>query len=259
MADKKKEDFLKDTISKDLKEAEIAVLSKTLDVKESFTTEINPEQRMKKVKTKKWFKLKLLLWIVGILILFMIIGSVFVYFYYVAPFWASKPYMEKIELTDTLAEDHISYIINEIGGYKLHDAPLGGTQAQMELYIVDTMRKYTITVQDRVSKTFVGDASDPDLRINVEERTIINLYNSEDIVAETKRLVDTGSINIEALKDESVLASKGYKPIYDQISGQKISGRSLLKMSSGIKKIFYFFAVMIIFFIGAWYLWKTRS
>ncbi|MBW3014681.1 hypothetical protein KY335_05585, partial [Candidatus Woesearchaeota archaeon] len=138
MADKKKEDFLKDTISKDLKEAEIAVLSKTLDVKESFTTEINPEQRMKKVKTKKWFKLKLLLWIVGILILFMIIGSVFVYFYYVAPFWASKPYMEKIELTDTLTEDHISYIINEIGGYKLHDAPLGGTQAQMELYIVDT-------------------------------------------------------------------------------------------------------------------------
>lgn len=259
MADKKKSEFLKETISKDIREAEMSTLSKTLGVKESFTSEINPEQRMRKIKRKKISRMKILLTILGIVILVLLIGSVFVYFVYIAPFWITKPAVEKIELTDTLAEEHFNYIFNEIGAYKLHDAPLGGTPAQIELYIVNIMKRYTVTIPDRKATTFLGTAPDPDIRISINEKELIELYNAEDVAAKAKELVEANSIAIERIKDEAVLASKGYKAVYDKISGEKIRGSSLLKISSGIKRILYLIAVLIVCGIGSWYLIKTRK
>lgn len=259
MAGKKKSDFLKETISKDLKEAEVSDLGKKLDVKDSFTAEINPEQRMRKIKKKKKFRLKLLLTVIAAIILVLVVGGVFAYFFYVSPFWISKPFVEKIELNDTLTEDHINYIANEIGVYKLHSAPLGGTSAQIELSVTDIAKSYTITVQDRKPVTLLGDASDPDIRIHLDEETLFELYRSEEIVSEAKAMVDAGEIEIEPVKDESVLASKGYKVLYDRISGEKIRGSSLLKMSSGLKRLLYFIAVVIVAGIGSWYLIRTRK
>jgi len=258
MADDKTE-FLSRTIAKDLNEAAISSFSTNLGVKQSFEEEINPEQKAQKLRLKKQARRKLILSIVSILVLLIVVGSVFVYFFYISPIFIAKPYIEKPFLSEdnpSIVSDHITYIVNELGGYKLHGGPFGGI-AQMELFFPDINKKFTITVDKHHIYTVGGDAPNPDIVLSATEQVFIDMFRAEDLMTKAKETVKLEMVQVDPIVDETVLAMKGYKAIYDALSGKIIGTSSLFKLTPAVKKLIYLISVIIVAILGIIYV--TRN
>ncbi|MBD3259036.1 hypothetical protein GF371_00215 [Candidatus Woesearchaeota archaeon] len=255
MADSKK-DFLRKTIEKDLNEAAISSFTGNVEAKKVFEEEINPEQKAQKLKLKKKARRKLIISIISIIIIIMIVSSVFVYFFYISPVFIRKPYIEKPVLSEEdpmITSEHITYIVNELGGYKLHGGPLGKA-AQMELFLSDINKRFTITVEDHNIFTVGGNAPNPDIRLNAPEEVFIDLIRAEDLMAKAKELVGLEIVSIDPLLDETVLAMKGYKAIYDTLSGKIIGTSSFFKLTPAVKKLIYLISVIIVAILGIIYI-----
>jgi len=250
-----KDDFLKKTFEKDLSEAAISTFSSNLEVKQNFEEEINPEQRAQKLRIKKKARRKLIITIAGVIVLLLILSTAFAYFFYISPVFIRKPILEKPQLNEespTLMSDHITYIVNELGGYKLHGGPLGNS-AQMELYLSDINKYFTITVNDHQIYTVGGEAPNPDVRFSAEEEVFIDMFKADDMIAEAKNMVELEIVEVDPVLDETVLAMKGYKAIYDNLSGKTIGTKSLFKLTPAIKKLIYLITVAIVAILGIIY------
>jgi hypothetical protein len=250
-----KQDFLKKTFQKDLSEASISTFSSNLGVKQTFEEEINPEQKAQKLRIKKKARRKLIITIVSAIIILLILTTAFAYFFYISPVFIRKPVIEKPQLnaeSPAIMSDHVTYIVNELGGYKLHGGPLGGV-AQMELFLSDINKYFTITVEKHKVYTVGGEAPNPDVRFSAKEKVFLDLFNAENMIEETKKLVELEIVEVDPLLDETVLAMKGYKAIYDNLSGKTIGTKSLFKLTPAIKKLIYLITVAIVAILGIIY------
>ncbi len=127
-----------------------------------------------------------------------------------------KSFIEKPPLEGEVNEQHISWIVNEIGAYKLHPS-ISGEEPEIEL--VSEGKTYTITTKDGKPVTAAGQAKNPDIRINASGSALIKMFTSVDARQEVVNLYNAGEITIEFLKDQAALALKGYKAIYDAVQG----------------------------------------
>ena len=157
--------------------------------------------------------------IIGII---LVLISTYLYFTLISPIGINKTTIEKPKLNPNseLESQHISYIVNEIGGFKLHNDPRNGQSSEIEFNIKNTDIYYTVKILDNIPATTTARASSPDLRITANKQQFIELINSEDITEKIVDLVSKGEIEIEVIADEASLALKGYKSIYDNIMKQ---------------------------------------
>ena len=115
---------------------------------------------------------------------------------------------------DPITTEHVNWVINELGGYKLHPS-LNGEPAEME--IVSGNSTFSATTQDGKIVTRAGRASNPDIRLIATHDALLRIFSASDIKSELATLYNEGSVTFELLKDEATLALKGYKGIYDEL------------------------------------------
>jgi hypothetical protein len=154
------------------------------------------------------------------IMMFVIAGALYAYFFIISPTFVTKPVIEKPTLsgTDPVEPEHIEYLVNELGAYKLHNPPLSNRTPVIELVISPGDLYFTVTVENNMPKTTPGRADDPDIRITGSREVVAQLLTAEDLPAEAKRLSDEGKISVEILKDITDLATMGYKSLYDELA-----------------------------------------
>jgi len=157
-----------------------------------------------------------------ILILSITAGAIF-YFKYISPISVKKPEIGlpgSLPLNSSSKETniesaHITYLVNEMGGYKLHNSPISGEKPLIEFKITDTNEVFRIIVENNLPKAVEVTSGSPDLRITAGSDTIKKIINSKNLTSDIVRYAEKGEILIVALKDDATLAVKGYKSIYD--------------------------------------------
>ena len=151
----------------------------------------------------------------GILLVLLVF---YVYFFIISPTFVSKPAMAKpaaLGANESVSTEHVEWIANEIGAYKLHPS-LGGEPAVLEL--VADNQVFSVTITNNKPVAAEGNAVSPDIRIKGSRQAIAALLETGDINAKAIEMYRQGLISIEMLKDETTLAAKGYKAIYDALN-----------------------------------------
>ena len=174
----------------------------------------------------------LLIILVSVCLVAMLIS--YTYFFMISPSFVDKPYIEKPEIKESMEkvlgsgdapisvmveEEHVEYIVNEIGGYKLHDNPLTGEPAVFEIAVTDTGQKFFIKIENNIPKTASGFSGQADLRISGKGKDILDLIDSTSFSQDIVNMVKDSRIMIVVLTDEKTLVMKGYKGVYDKITG----------------------------------------
>ncbi|MBI4018920.1 MAG: hypothetical protein HY364_01555 [Candidatus Aenigmarchaeota archaeon] len=155
--------------------------------------------------------------IFGAIIALLVGGIGYIYFGVISPS-SEKPSIEKPILLEgqDISEEHVSWLANELGAYKIHNS-LSGEAAEIEIFVEGTA--FTVTNSGNSPSATKGNAANPDIRITADKASFAELINSENINSKIAQLYASGKIGVEILKDEATLALKGYKAVYDQISG----------------------------------------
>lgn len=147
----------------------------------------------------------------------LLILAGYAYFFIISPTFVSKPQLEKPAVplpNEAVGTEHVQWIINEMGGYKLHDS-LSGEEPKIEIVVAN--QSFYATVNEHNVLVLKGDSEEPDIRIRASKEVVTQLLSSDNFTGDAKRLQEEGSISIEILKDEVALATKGYKALYDEL------------------------------------------
>ncbi|MEA2036638.1 MAG: hypothetical protein U9O94_03965 [Nanoarchaeota archaeon] len=182
-------------------------------------------------KKSKW-KERLYKFFVYFMVLISVVLVVVVFFgaYYfvIAPTMIQKPFvmkpalpsdaLERVENGEqVIKQDHINYLINELGAYKLHK-PFGKEDPPViEFVITDIGQRYYTYVNKNEPVTKKGNPKKEDIIIKGSQKTIINILESNGITAAVKEAEQNGEIIVELKSDMKTLATKGYLSIYDNI------------------------------------------
>ncbi len=159
--------------------------------------------------------------IVSLIAIALIAGSVSTYLF-VLPSFITKPVIEKpsIDSNATISSDHVSYVANELSAYKLTKS-LAGEDPEVEVVVTDAAlgitQTFSVTVKDNVPSASLGNAKNPDIRISTSRDAFATLLSASDFNKQIVDLYKEGKIEVQLLKDELTLISKGYKAIYDQL------------------------------------------
>jgi hypothetical protein len=156
---------------------------------------------------------------IAIGIVAILIFIAFMYFFVVSPTFVMKPNLTKIALVSPsdIGSDHVNWLLNEVGAYKLHPYLLFGEPPVIESVITDQNRKFTTTVIDNYPTTVGGAANNPDIRFSMNSADFMTLYAAPDVLAKAQEMRRSGLIKVEILKDDFTMAMKGYKAIYDSL------------------------------------------
>ena len=187
------------------------------------------------MKTWKWTLLIIILLIIAICCYF--------YFTYVSPAFVEKPLVEKPVFTQTnnqtdqvvIEEEHIEYLVTEIGAYNLHEDPLTKEPAVIEINVTDNGMRYAVTIVDNVPEVRIGKAVNPDIRLHTPQSELIDLLSAkEDFEQLVVDKATEGTLWVEILVDEKTLAIKGYKGIYDTLNKDAdiaLTGNSICELN----------------------------
>ena len=153
-------------------------------------------------------------------VIIVIILAVIAYFYFgiISPV-ATKPALQKplLKAGEPVKNEHINWIVNELGGYKLHPS-LSGEPPEIEVLVADMTFAVT-TVKGRTSAR-EGPATNPDIVIKAPYDAVVRIFASDNLLKEISNLYNEGTVTFELLKDQATLALKGYKGIYDELQGK---------------------------------------
>jgi len=198
-------EHLKTQSFKQMKEDLLKVGWPEEDLKNAFN-EVSPP-------IKKWKIIS-----VSVAILFVLIG-LYAYFFIISPAFVSKPNMEKPEMNmsnDSLQQgvvksEHLIFLLNEMGAYKLHNSITGGKPL---ISFSLNNQQYYFTIKNNNIIPAV-DLSNPDIKIETDSNTVIQIYNSTNIEETVLTNYNNGNIKVQLLTDIATLALKGYKSLYD--------------------------------------------
>jgi len=164
--------------------------------------------------------------IIAVVVVIGVFGGA--YFFVIAPNLISKPFIEKPSLPgDAVSKindgevviglDHINYVVNEIGSYKLHN-PFGTKNYPiMEFVLTDVNGRFYTYVKDNIPITKEGNAKNEDIIIKGSQETVFNILQSEDVLVAVKEAKDNGRVQVTLVADMATLARKGYLSLYDSL------------------------------------------
>ena len=195
---------------------------------------ISTKRAKSKMAKKKKSKLKEKLhWISGhimavIAIILVIVAFGGAYYFVIAPNMVSKPFIEKPSLPEdglskiglgekVIGSEHINYVINEIGAYKLRKKFGTKDYPIMEFFLTDINVRYYSYVKDNIPATKKGNAKNEDIIIEGSQEVVFNILKSDDVLIAVKEAKDNEDIQVEIVSDMKNLAIKGYLSIYDSL------------------------------------------
>jgi hypothetical protein len=170
--------------------------------------------------------MKKIWWIVIVVFLVLILGGAIFYFTQINNIFAKKELLEKPEidfdllLSDPTAqiiyEEHVEYLANEMGSYKLHK--YGEEDAVIIFEMIDIDKKIAL-IKNEESYATEDIPSKYDLVVKSDQRSAGEIIESEDVSAAIVEYVEAGKIEVEVISDETTLAMKGFLAVYEEIMG----------------------------------------
>jgi hypothetical protein len=165
------------------------------------------------------------------LFILLMLGVGYFYFFQISPTFVNKPQMEKpldLENNDSTNFRQISYMLNELGAYKLHEDLLTGEMPVIEVDVEDTGQVFFAQIEKGEIKE--TRTKKPDIRISAKKETFSGIFMGT-IDRSVVSAVSDGSMIIDILSDERSLALKGYKSIYDSLSQNAMTGNFVGKLN----------------------------
>ena len=243
------ESFLKKSIKKDLQTEAVQSTSEKLGEFKEFKEKIP-----KKKKHSFW---KVVIPLLFFTLLIIIAGIIFIYFFYVNSSFSNKAYLEKSVLEDSLGEDHIAWILNELGTYELHKKPFGRT-AQMQITVTDLDKEFTATIIDGIPKVLRTQAPRADILIELEFTDVKDIYDAKNALEKAQELADKGRFRIIRVSPKDNLVMKGYRDFYNDLSDEKIGFINIFILNDTVKAILYFVTVILVSFFSINYLRNNK-
>ena len=175
------------------------------------------------------------------MVLFLIMGSL-VYFAFIHEPQIDKPVVDKpdvagINTSQSLSNveiksEYITYILTEIGAYKLSNPPLSSKTPKIIVDVEGTLF-YAEVVDNKITTTKTS-FTDTDLKFITTKKVVIDTINSEDIGGNFKDSINSGETDFEMIASEKTLFLKGYLDLYEELTGEEVSiTGGVIKVTSG--------------------------
>ena len=163
--------------------------------------------------------------IIGIALILILIIVAFVY--YATATNKIKPEIQNPIGENTgseiiINEQHLSYLLNEIGAYKLHNPPLSSNTPKINLLVDE--QEFKAEVEDTYSKVEEGYWENPDINIIIGRSEVIKAITSTNIQEYMKTSIASGKTSIELVAGYTELFSKGYLSLYQDLTGKSFTG-----------------------------------
>lgn len=158
----------------------------------------------------------------GVIIIVIILLGTGFYFTKINNIFATKPDIEKPEVdvdfieqnpgVQVIQEEHIEYLANELGSYKLHED--SGEDAVIVFEMTDIEVSFALI---KNGETYITEDIPEiiDMIVRGKQLVIARLIESRDLISALMGELEAGNIEIEIISDESTLALKGYLAIYE--------------------------------------------
>ena len=130
-----------------------------------------------------------------------------------------------------LTENHLSYILAEIGFYQTHNPPLSSETPKINIKADDDW--YSSEVGKGQIHTKKDAFENPDLIIYTSSEEILQAINSEQVEEYMKNSVAQGTTTLELKANYATLFSKGYLPLYKELTGESFTGSAIKIFSQG--------------------------
>tara|TARA_Y100000034_G_C6903295_1_gene418439 strand:+ start:3526 stop:4032 length:507 start_codon:yes stop_codon:yes gene_type:complete len=162
--------------------------------------------------------------IICIVFLILVLSGALFYFTQINNIFAVKPDVEKPEINlefieenpgiQVIEEEHLEYLANEFGSYKLHSS--SGEDAVLVFEMTDVRISFALIINGdaHITQDIPGII---DLIIRGEQLVIARLIESDDLISALQEEIQAGNIEIELISDETTLAMKGYLAIYESL------------------------------------------
>ncbi len=167
---------------------------------------------------------KKLWWILGVILVIILIVFAF-YFTKINNIFADKKNLEKPEVdidflmsnpgTQVIFEEHIDYVTNELGAYKLHS--YNDEDAVIVFEMTDINKKIAL-IKNGGSHATEEIPQEYDLLIKGEQIVVAQLVESENLNEELANKVNSGEISVQLISDMGTLGLKGFLAIYEELN-----------------------------------------
>lgn len=158
-------------------------------------------------KQKKKLRNAVIISLAGILTLLVL----FINFVVINQIYSNKK-IETPRITSEFAvqKNYVSYLIQEIGGNKVHKKPLSGELPRINVIIKDIGKSFTTEIDENI-ETYEGIVGDVDVSIEINRKDFFEVIKAKDKNEILMQKFKEGKTKMELKKSRGELASKGYK------------------------------------------------
>jgi len=176
--------------------------------------------------------------VIGIVLILILIIITFIY--YATATNKIKPEIQnpiknmenKTQITEIVIEpEHLSYLLNEMGTYKLHNPPMSSNTPKINLRVDE--QEFKAEVENTYTKVEKGSWENPDIKIVTERSEVIEAITSTKIQEYMKTSVASGKTSIELVAGYTELFSKGYLALYQDLTGKSFTGSVIRIFAQG--------------------------
>lgn len=167
--------------------------------------------------------------IIAIVVVVALVG-IFFYFSNQNPETGGTTITKESLSTTEISENHIAYVLYQIGASKLKKIPLTGNTPKINFIIAP--ESYKAEVINGVISVSSGIWDNPDIVITSSKEEIINTIASLGIKEYIKSSVSSGKTSIDMKAGYTELFVKGYFSLYEEITGKSLTGSFIRIFSS---------------------------
>ena len=169
--------------------------------------------------------------VLGILLILALFVIAFLYYSLAKPGY-KKQEISKPNITEEtiIEESHISYVLNELGAYNLHNPPLSSETPKINVKVDDDW--YGAEVREGKIYTKKSAFDKADLVFYTSSEELKNALKG-DIKEYMKSSVSDGKTSLELKASYSTLFSKGYLGLYQELTGKSLTGSIIRIFSQG--------------------------
>lgn len=144
----------------------------------------------------------------------------------------SNPIEENPNKTEIVIEEsHLSFLLNEMGAYKLHNPPLSNEKPRINIIVDES--SFKAEIDKGYANVEKGSFENPDIIIKTSREEVIGAITSLKIKEYMKNSVTTGKTSIKLESGYTELFSKGYLNLYQDLTGKSFTGSVVRIFSQG--------------------------
>lgn len=194
---------------------------------------------------------------------FLVLG-ILLYFIVVEPAFVEKPVLERpapvsqsvtrgsrvaglgdqqallTQAVPVIGAQHLTYVLTELGAYKLHENPFTGDPPEMEILVRDLQQTFAAIVENNAVSVRKGIAQSPDMRVEATQDDITLLSTAsnnrefQNRAAQLLREREQRKLTGTLLTSKQDLVFKGYLALYgehqDIVAAAGITGGAITEL-----------------------------